>query len=133
MIRRCLIAVLLCALTLLPCAAFAEEPSTGDLIHFIPTTISVAEDSATVYGYFVNLNKDKVVSNFYDYEMSVYRNGDLLLEGEFGEINEFSIDPMGTVYQSFTFNGEHSLNVGEYVCLDYDYCVITCRFSTRTV
>ncbi len=131
-LRRILTAVLLIAL-LLPCAAFAEEPSTGNLIHFIPTTISVAEDSATVYGYFINLNEDKVVSNFYDYEMSVYRKGDLLLKGSFGEINEFSIEPMGMVYQSFTFNGEHGLNVGEYVCLDYDYCVIDCRFSSRSV
>ena len=131
LLRRSLTAVLLCILLLLPAASLAEAPEIGDLIHFIPTVITVEEDSVSVEGYFINLNEDKVVSNFTDVEMAIYTEGELLIDGSFGAINEFSVQPLSAVYQVFNFNMEHSLNPGTYVCGDSEYAIVTCSFSYR--
>lgn len=124
--------VLVLAFTVLSPAASASssaEPTVGDLIHFIPTTVDVEDNAVTVYGYFINLNKNYRVSNFKEYEMDLYIDGELIISGEFGTINSFTVEPLGMVYQSFTFNGAHDLNVGSYVAGDDWYCVVGCSFS----
>lgn len=129
--KRFVLAVAFIALVLASCVAHAAAPSRGDLIRFIPTFITVEPRSVTVEGYFVNLNKDIDVGNFDNFEMSVYLDGELLVEGDFGEINQFMIKPMRTQFQSFTFNGAHDLNEGEYACSDMYYAVVSCDFSYR--
>ena len=131
LLRRSLTAVLLCILLLLPAASLAEAPEIGDLIHFIPTVITVEEDSVSVEGYFINLNEDKVVSNFTNVEMAIYTEGEQLINGSFGAINEFSVQPLGAVYQIFNFNMDHDLKPGGYVCSDSEYAIVTCSFSYR--
>lgn len=128
-VGKWMLAAVLC-LGLLTAAfgAHAAEITYGDLIRFIPAVITVEEDAVVVKGYFVNLNTDVKVSDFYNYSMAVYMEDALLVEGEFGEINSFTIQPLGAVYQSFTFTGSHDLNVGEYVCSDNTYAVVTCEF-----
>lgn len=124
------IAAVLLVLTLMATSLFCltANAEIGDLIRFLPTEIEVQEDKVVVEGYFVNLNQDITVKNFTDFEMAVYLSGDLLVEGEFGEINEFSIKSMGTKYQSFTFNGPHELNEGIYTCDDSFYVTFACSF-----
>ena len=124
---RTLLACVLCLL-LTASGAQAAEPSYGELIRFIPTYITVDETSVTVEGYFANLNESVAVSDFHNFSMQVFTGSDLLVEGDFGEINSFTVQPLGLFYQSFTFNGEHDLNVGEYVCSDDFYTVVTCEF-----
>lgn len=127
-----LIAVVL-ALTLmftaLFCTTAGASPDISDLLRFIPTEIIVSADKVEVSGYFVNLNEDVTVKNFTDFEMAVYQDGDLLVEGSFGEINAFSIKPLSVQYQSFTFNGAHDLNEGTYSCGDTIYAVFTCNYK----
>ena len=125
------IASALLALTLLVSSLFCfhVKADIGDLIRFLPTEIEVLENKVTVKGYFVNLNEDVTVKNFTDFEMMVYLSGDLLVEGDFGDINQFSIKPLGVKYQSFTFNGSHDLNEGSYTCDDEFYTVFSCSFS----
>lgn len=132
--RRILTAalVLVLAFTVLSPSASASstaEPSVGDLIHFIPTTVDVTDSAVTVKGYFINLNENYRVSNFREYEMDLYIDGELIVSGNFGTINNFTVEPMGMVYQTFTFNGAHDLNVGSYVAGDDWYCVVSCTFS----
>lgn len=119
------------ALALMVSALFCTGASAdmGDLIRFIPTEITVSTNKVLVEGYFVNLNDDVTVKNFTNFEMDVYLDGDLLVSGSFGTINEFSVKPMGVKYQSFTFNGEHDLNEGTYTCGDKFYAVFTCDFK----
>jgi len=104
------------------------NPSTADLIRFVPTTIDVSSNKVVVGGYFINMSST-TVANFRDYYMDVYTNGNLLVSGEFGTINQFSVYPGSTKYQTFTFTGSHNLNAGSYVCDDTCYAVIACRFS----
>ena len=119
-------------LALLLCLLFCQSASAdiGDLIRFLPTTITVSTNKVVVEGYFVNLNQDVTVSNFTDFEMNVYLSGDLLVEGSFGTINSFSISPLRTKYQSFTFNGAHDLNNGTYTCNDNFYTAFSCNFKS---
>lgn len=124
--------VLVVCLMFAACGAFAE-PSPGNLIHFVPTIITVESDSVTVEGYFINLNEDIEVYNYTDFEMDVYEKGELLVSGEFGDINQFTVSPMGAKFQIFTFNGSHDLNEGTYDCNDYFYTVVNCNFRGREV
>ena len=121
--------LLLAALLCLSVSALAA-PSAGNLLHFIPTTITVEAKSVLVEGYFVNLNKDCDIKNLTKVEMDVYKSGDLLISGDFGDINQFTVKSMGTKYQSFTFNGDHELNVGTYDCNDHYYVAFSCSFTT---
>ena len=124
------IAVVL-TLTLMVTALFCTSASAdiSDLIRFIPTEIVVSTNKVEVSGYFVNLNADVTVKDFTDFEMEVYQDGELLVEGSFGEINAFSIMPLIVQYQSFTFNGAHDLNEGTYSCGDAVYAVFTCNYK----
>ena len=124
------IAVVL-TLTLMVTALFCTSASAdiSDLIRFIPTEIVVSTNKVEVSGYFVNLNADVTVKDFTDFEMEVYQDGELLVEGSFGEINAFSIKPLSVQYQSFTFNGAHDLNEGTYSCGDTIYAAFTCNYK----
>ncbi len=111
--------------------ASAANPDKGDLIKFIPTKIKVTSSSVTVEGYFVNMNEGYIVKNFREFEMDLYDDGDLLCSGEFGTINQFSINPLRMKYQSFTFNGRHNLKTGTYVADDGFYCKVSMRFTSQ--
>ena len=63
--------------------------------------------------------------------MAIYTEGELLIDGSFGAINEFSVQPLGAVYQIFNFNMDHDLKPGSYVCSDSEYAIVTCSFSYR--
>lgn len=115
--------------TALFCTGANASPDMSDLLRFIPTEIIVSTDKVEVSGYFVNLNADVTVKDFTDFEMEVYQDGELLVEGSFGEINAFSIRPLSVQYQSFSFNGAHDLNEGTYSCGDTIYAVFTCNYK----
>ena len=111
--------------------ASAAQPDTGDLIKFVPTKVTVKSREVTVEGYFVNMNENYIVKNFREFEMDVYKDGELLVSGEFGTINQFSIYPLRMKFQSFTFKGSHSLNTGTYVANDGFYCKVSMRFTSQ--
>ena len=115
--------------TALFCTSAGASPDMSDLIRFIPTEIIVSANKVEVSGYFVNLNEDVTVKNFTDFEIEVYQDGELLVEGSFGEIDAFSIKPLSVQYHSFTFNGAHDLNEGTYSCGDTVYALFTCNYK----
>ena len=129
--KRMIAAVLTLALmfTALFCTGANASPDMSDLLRFIPTEIIVSTDKVEVSGYFVNLNADVTVKDFTDFEIAVYQDGELLVEGSFGEIDAFSIKPLSVQYQSFTFNGAHDLNEGTYSCGDTIYAAFTCNYK----
>ena len=129
--KRMIAAVLTLALmfTALFCTGANASPDISDLLRFIPTEIIVSTDKVEVSGYFVNLNADVTVKDFTDFEMAVYQDGELLVEGSFGEIDAFSIKPLSVQYQSFTFDGAHELNEGTYSCGDTIYAAFTCNYK----
>lgn len=126
---RCL-ALFAVILALSAAQATAASPGTGDLIKFVPYLITVRTNQVVVDGYFVNMNDRTTVKNFREFKMKVYEDGDLLADGDFGTINSFSIAPLRMKYQSFTFNGSHSLKTGTYVAGDRYYCVVSMRFTS---
>lgn len=129
--KRMIAAVLTLALmfTALFCTGANASPDISDLLRFIPTEIIVSTDKVEVSGYFVNLNADVTVKDFTDFEIAVYQDGELLVEGNFGEIDAFSIKPLSVQYQSFTFDGAHELNEGTYSCGDTIYAAFTCNYK----
>ena len=129
--KRMIAAVLTLALmfTALFCTGANASPDMSDLLRFIPTEIIVSTDKVEVSGYFVNLNADVTVKDFTDFEIAVYQDGELLVEGSFGEIDAFSIKPLSVQYQSFTFDGAHDLNEGTYSCGDTVYAAFTCNYK----
>ena len=129
--KRMIAAVLTLALmfTALFCTGANASPDMSDLLRFIPTEIIVSTDKVEVSGYFVNLNADVTVKDFTDFEIAVYQDGELLVEGNFGEIDAFSIKPLSVQYQSFTFDGAHDLNEGTYSCGDTVYAAFTCNYK----
>lgn len=129
--KRMIAAVLTLALmfTALFCTGANASPDMSDLLRFIPTEIIVSTDKVEVSGYFVNLNADVTVKDFTDFEMAVYQDGELLVEGSFGEIDAFSMKPLSVQYQSFTFDGAHELNEGTYSCGDTIYAAFTCNYK----
>ena len=130
MMLRCL--ALLSVMMLLGVSmAAAATPDKGDLIKFIPTKVTVKTNQVVVEGYFVNMNENYIVKNFREFEMDLYKDGELLVSGEFGTINSFSINPLRMKYQSFTFKGSHNLNTGTYVADDGFYCKVAMRFTSQ--
>ena len=129
--KRMIAAVLTLALmfTALFCTGANASPDMSDLLRFIPTEIIVSTDKVEVSGYFVNLNADVTVKDFTDFEIAVYQDGELLVEGNFGEIDAFSMKPLSVQYQSFTFDGAHELNEGTYRCGDTIYAAFTCNYK----
>lgn len=128
--KKRMIAMIL-ALILMVATLFctSTRADMSDLIRFIPTEIIVSANLVEVKGYFVNLNADVTVKNFTDFEIAVYQDGRLLVESSFGEIDPFSITPLGVQYQSFVFDGSHELMEGTYSCGDTIYAAFTCNYK----
>ncbi|MBR5110035.1 MAG: hypothetical protein IK099_07555 [Clostridia bacterium] len=116
-------------LVLICSASVAFADTVSDRIHFVPTVIKVTSDSVTVEGYFVNLNTSYYVENFRNFTLRVYMDGDLLLKGDFGTLNKFSVSPLGTRIQSFTWNGRQGLKTGTYSCDDSFNCTWSGSFT----
>ena len=115
------------------CSAFpalaARDAPIGYYIRFLPTLITVGNDYIKLEGYFVNLNSDVAVKNFKEFEMSVYENNKLIAKGNFGTINQFTVEPLGMWKQTFTYNGKHSMKIGTYSCDEKYSCTFSCKFS----
>lgn len=100
-------------------------------IKFIPTWISVTSNQVKVEGYFVNFNHEHSVKTFREFSMDVYVDGRLIVSGDFGTINDFTIEPLGMKFQSFTFNGTHSNHSnGNNNCGDSYYTKTAFRFTS---
>lgn len=111
-----------------PSAASGVEPNW---IRFIPSAIEVSSDKVTVEGYFINMNSSHAVRSFKEFSMDVYRDGSLIVSGEFGTINDFTIEPLGMRFQRFTFNGSHrNHSNGYYTCDDSYYTKTAFRFTS---
>lgn len=126
---KTLACMILCACMMSAGMALAASVE-GDLIRFLPTYIKIDDGDVTVEGYFVNLNEDHAVKNFTDFEMVVYIEDTQILEGDFGDINEFTIEPLGLKYQSFTFGGYDSLDDDEVMCDDTVHVLFGCDFTS---
>lgn len=109
--------------------AFAVMPTRGDLLRFIPVAVSVDNSNVMVYGYFTNLNPDCSVSNFRDFEMSLFMDNYMVVSGSFGTLDKFTIGPEDVLYHTFVFPGRSGLYPGTYICEDDDFAVISCTFD----
>lgn len=126
------IVALILTLACLCCASAAlceRDAPIGYYIRFIPTLIKVGSDTVKVEGYFVNLNNDVAVKNFKEFNLNVYQNGKLISKGDFGTINQFTVEPLGVWKQTFTFNGKHGLSIGTYACNEDYSCTFSCKFT----
>ena len=120
---------LVLALGVLAPGAFAVMPTRGDLLRFIPVAVSVDNSNVMVYGYFTNLNPDCSVSNFRDFEMSLFMDNYMIVSGSFGTLDKFTIGPEDVLYHTFVFPGRSGLYPGTYICEDDDFAVISCTFD----
>ena len=120
---------LVLALGVLAPGAFAVMPTRGDLLRFIPVAVSVDNNDVMVYGYFTNLNPDCSVSNFRDFEMSLFMDNYMIVSGSFGTLDKFTIGPEDVLYHTFVFPGRSGLYPGTYICEDDDFAVISCTFD----
>ncbi len=120
---------LVLALGVLAPGAFAVMPTRGDLLRFIPVAVSVDNSNVMVYGYFTNLNPDCSVSNFRDFEMSLFMDNYMVVSGSFGTLDKFTIGPEDVLYHTFVFPGRSGLYPGTYICEDDDFAVISCTFD----
>lgn len=103
--------------------------SRGDLLRFIPITVTVQNGYTDVDGCFVNLNHNCDIANLREIDMEIYRDENLLVSGKFDMIIPFSIKAMQTSEQSFRFKGKCALRSGVHKCTDRYYAVFSCRFS----
>jgi len=131
MIKRIATGLFVLVLMVMFSVAYAA-PSVGDLIRFVPTQITVSNNEVDVDGYFVNLNTKCDVMDFTDFDMTVYLDGSLLVDGRFGAINSFTVKAMGVYPQSFGFSGSHNLRNGVYTCDDHFYATFGASFKTRS-
>lgn len=134
MFRKCMF--LLC-LVILACLSIenglCDSVQTSDLVRYVPTVITINSDDVVVDGYFVNLNEDLSVSNFEDVELEIYFEDALLVRGDFGTINRFTVKEGASVRQKFHFNYRPSrISNGTYVCDGSFYARMSCKFSFRT-
>ena len=120
---------LVLALGVLAPGAFAVMPTRGDLLRFIPVAVSVDNSNVMVYGYFTNLNPDCSVSNFRDFEMSLFMDNYMVVSGSFGTLDKFTIAAEDVLYHTFVFPGKSGLYPGTYICEDDDFAVISCTFD----
>ena len=120
---------LVLALGVIAPGAFAVMPTRGDLLRFIPVAVSVDNNDVMVYGYFTNLNPDCSVSNFRDFEMSLFMDNYMIVSGSFGTLDKFTIGPEDVLYHTFVFPGRSGLYPGTYICEDDDFAVISCTFD----
>ena len=108
----------------------AGNSAMANRIRYIPIEVDVTSSEVVVYGYFVNLNRSATVKNFRDFTMSLYEDGDLLVSGNFGTINSFTLPPLSVYYQTFTFNGRNNLRNGNYGCDDGTYAYTGFNFTS---
>ena len=128
--KKALAMIICCAALMLTCVTTAfAAPSTSDLLRYIPTEITVTSQSVTVKGYFINMNDSVAISNLREFEMAVYEDGDRIITGSFGTLNQFKIQPKSMVYQTFEYNNDGSFNTGTYVCNDATYALINCKYT----
>ena len=109
--------------------AFAVLPTRGDLLRYIPVAVSIDADAVSVYGYFTNLNPDCSVSNFRDFEMTLFMDNYPIVSGSFGALDKFTIDAEDVLYHTFVFPGKSGLYPGTYICEDDDFAIVTCTFD----
>ena len=109
--------------------AFAVMPTHGDLLRYIPIAISVDDNNVVVYGYFTNLNPDCSVSNFRDFEMTLFMDNYPIVSGSFGALDKFTIGAEDVLYHTFVFPGKSGLYPGTYICEDDDFAIVTCTFD----
>lgn len=121
--------VLVLAFGVLAPGAWAVMPTHGDLLRFIPVAISVDDSSVVAYGYFTNLNPDCSVSNFRDFEMTLFMDNYPIVSGSFGTLDKFTIGAEDVMYHTFVFPGRSGLYPGTYICEDDDFAVISCTFD----
>lgn len=121
--------VLVLAFGILAPGAWAVMPTHGDLLRFIPVAISVDDSSVVAYGYFTNLNPDCSVSNFRDFEMTLFMDNYPIVSGSFGTLDKFTIGAEDVMYHTFVFPGRSGLYPGTYICEDDDFAVISCTFD----
>lgn len=112
----------------------SDDPGSdeiADRIRYLPTQIKVTKENVVVDGYFVNLNPHTKVSSFNEASMAVYLGGELLVDADFGTLNDFAIEPLRLNRQTFTFQGDYTetLNEGIYNCDDTFYVLFDCTFS----
>lgn len=125
--KRIAILVVVALMLMIPISnAYAVS---GDLIRYIPITITVTDNAVKIDGYFLNLNPDCDVRDFTDFELNLYVDGQLLVSGTFGTLNSFTVRSMGVCRHSLTINGSHSLYNGTYSCDDSFYCSFGARFT----
>jgi hypothetical protein len=124
-----LLLVLVLAFSVLAPGAYAVMPTRGDLLRYIPVAISVDDSAVSVYGYFTNLNPDCSVSNFQNFEMSLFMDNLLIASGSFTAIGNFEIGPESVLYYTFVFTGRSGLAPGTYICDDDDFATISCTFD----
>ena len=124
-----LVLVLVLAFGAIAPGAFAVMPTRGDLLRFVPLAVSVDANAVMVYGYFANFNPDCSVSNFRDFELSLFMDNTLIVSGSFTALENFEIGPEDVLYHTFVFPGKSNLYPGTYICDDDDYAVIACTFD----
>ena len=106
----------------------AETDDSADRLRYIPIQLVVSDNAVKVTGYFANLNEDITITELTDVEMHIYLDGELLLEGSFGDI-DVVLEPLGLARWTLTFKGEHDLNNGTYSCSDFYYASFACSFA----
>ncbi len=112
----------------------ADDPGSdeiADRIRYLPTQIKVTKENVFVDGYFVNLNPHTKVRSFNDVTMAVYLGGELLIDADFGTLNDFAIEPLSLKRQDFTFQGDftETLNEGTFICDDTFYVLLDLTFT----
>lgn len=112
----------------------SDDPGSDDIadrIRYLPLQIKVTKEGVFVDGYFVNLNPHTKVDSFDEASMAVYLGGVLLVDADFGTLNDFSIAPLSLNRQTFTFQGDYTetLNEGTYSCDDTFYVLSDFVFS----
>lgn len=111
----------------------SDDPGSdeiADRIRYLPTQIKVTKENVVVDGYFVNLNPHTKVSSFNEASMAVYLGGELLIDADFGTLNDFAIEPLSLERQNFTFQGDYTetLNEGTFICDDTFYVLLDFTF-----
>ncbi len=112
----------------------SNDPGSDEIanrIRYLPTQIMVTKENVVVDGYFVNLNPHTKVGSFNEASMAVYLGGELLIDADFGTLNDFAIEPLSLERQTFTFQGDYTetLNEGTYNCDDSFYVLSDFTFS----
>lgn len=130
---RKLIALALIAVTLFTFAAPALAASPSAQIDYVATSVSVVGTTVKIKGYFQN-NTSKTVSNFTDFDMTLWQGRSKILAVEFDALQYFSLAPGGRINYDFTVTNVYGLNPGYYFCSQhgiYADCAFTYSYRYR--